>query len=150
MAKSISVKIPTSILIEQIEAKIAEVNDKIANYPTARKQYEADLEAYKAKVAEFVSDYVVKNIGQIGFEYDAVIRLTSPYRGSKVELEFDASAIAGFPEKPEEPNKPNETRWFGNTHATQKELLEKNLKILKMTSQEQVSASTYGAVMELL
>ena len=34
--------------------------------------------------------------------------------------------------------------------TTQKAILEKNLKILKMTTQEEVSASTYGAIMEII
>jgi hypothetical protein len=148
MARSISVKVPTAMLIAQLENKIAEIKTAVANYPEARATYEKDLEAYKAKVAEFVSWYVVSNINHIGYEYNSIIRICD--RGSKVELEFDTSAIAGFPPKPKSPEEPNAQRWYGRDHSKPLEILEKNLKILKMTSQEEVSASTYGAIMELL
>jgi hypothetical protein len=148
MARSISVKVPVASLIAQVEAKIAEIDAAIANYPAERDAYEKANEEYKAQVAEFVAGFVANNIDKIGYDYDDTIRITG--RGSVVELEFKTEAIAGFPEKPEAPAKPNETKYYGRDWVTPKSLLEKNLKILRMTSQEEVSASTYGAIMELL
>ena len=149
MARSISVKIPTSALISQIESKIAEIDTAIANYPAQREQYERDVEAYKTKVIEFISDYLNKNSRAVGYDYNSVIRISQGYN-SRFDLTFDTDSIEGFPTRPTEPKKPNQQEWFGREHATQKQLLERNLKILKMTSQEEVNASTYGAVMELL
>ena len=40
MARSISVKVPTSLLIEQIEERIAEIDKAIEEYPAKRKQFE--------------------------------------------------------------------------------------------------------------
>ena len=150
MARSISVKIPTSALIAQIEERIAEIDKAVEEYPAVREQYEKDLEAHKSQVANFVAKYIGENLDKIGYEFDSIIRISTNYCG-KVELQFDTSAIVGFPKKPEAPEKPNQKEWWGrNQHATRKELLEKNLRILQMTSQEEVSASTYGAVMEIL
>lgn len=149
MARSISVKIPTASLIQTIENKIAEIDKAIADYPRLRDEYEVANEKYKVKVAEFVSAYVAKNVSKIGYDYDSTIRLTRTY-GDKVCLEFDTDSITGFPEKPDEPERPNGMKYYGRDYANQKELLEKNLKILRMTTQEEVSASTYGAVMEIL
>jgi hypothetical protein len=149
MARSISVKIPTASLIQTIENRIAEIDKAIAEYPAKREQFERDLASYKTKLIEFVSGFLVGNAHLLGEEYDSVIRLTGG-RGHRVELEFEPDAIEGFPKRPTEPEKPNQTRYFGRDYSNQKDLLEKNLKILKMTSQEEVSASTYGAVMELL
>lgn len=148
MARSISVKIPTSTLIAQIEAKIAEIDEAIANYPAEYEKYEREAELYKAKVAEFVSDYLNKNASKVGYDHDSLIRISSNYAG-RLELTFDSDLI-GMPKRPVAPEKPNQSRWYGRDHANQKELLEKNLKILRMTSQEEVSASTYGAVMDIL
>ena len=148
MARNISVKVPVASLIAQIEAKIAEIDAEIENYPAARKQYEIDQEAYKAKVAEFVAGFVANNIDRIGYNYEDTIKLAT--RGSIVELEFRTDSIEGFPKPPESPSEPNQRSYYGRDWATPKQLLEKNLKILRMTSQEEVSASTYGAVMELL
>ena len=149
MARNISVKVPVASLIAQIEAKIAEIDAEIENYPAARKQYEIDQEAYKAKVAEFVTKFISHNTDRIGYDWDSTIKLATR-GGSIVELEFRTDSIADFPKPPVEPTRPNETKYYGRDWVTPKSLLEKNLKILRMTSQEEVSASTYGAIMELL
>ena len=148
MARSISVKIPTSILVANIEAKITEIDEAVANYPALLEQYERDAEDYKTKVAEFVSDYLSKNANRVGYDYDSVIRISSNYNG-RLELIFDADII-GMPQRPVAPEKPNQQKWYGRDYVNQRSLLEKNLKILSMTSQEEVSASTYGAVMDIL
>ena len=155
MARSISVKIPTSALVAQIEERIAQIDKEIEEYPAKREAFEKAEEAYKAQVANFVAAYLSENLDKIGYNYDDIIRLSTPYGGyrgqtGKVEITFDTDAIVGFPERPEAPEKPNQRESFGRDYTTRKELLEKNLKILKMTSQEEVSASTYGAVMEIL
>lgn len=148
MARSISVKIPTASLISSIEAKIAEIDADIENYPAKREQYEKDLEAYKTEFTKFVSDFLSKNADRVGYDYDSPVRLTSNYAG-RVELQFSSDSIV-FPKRPEEPARPNTNSHYGREYTTQKSLLERNLKILRMTSQEEVNASTYGAVMELL
>ena len=154
MARSISVKVPTSLLVQQIEERIAQIDKDIEEYPAKRDAFEKAEEAYKANVANFVAAYLGENLDKIGYGYDDTIRIGTGYgfRGNagKVELTFDTDAIVGFPQRPEAPEKPNQKESFGRDWATRKELLEKNLKILKMTSQEEVSASTYGAVMELI
>lgn len=148
MARSISVKIPTANLIATIEAKIAEIDEAIASYPARREQFEKELESYKSEVAKAVSDFLKSNAEKIGYDFDSVVRISSNYSG-RLELTFDQEALA-FPKRPTEPERPNVDRWYGRDHANQKSLLEKNLKILRMTSQEEVSASTYGAVMDIL
>lgn len=148
MARSISVKIPTANLIATIEAKIAEIDEAVASYPAKREQFERDLDAYKARVTEFVSNYLKLNANKVGFEHDSAVRIGHSYNG-RLEIQFDADAIE-LPKRPTEPQRPNQSTHYGREYTTQKQLLERNLKILRMTSQEEVSASTYGAVMELL
>ena len=155
MARSISVKVPTSLLVQQIEERIALIDKEIEEYPVKREAFEKAEEAYKSEVAEFVSNYLSKNLKKIGFGHDSTIRLVTGYgsfRGNsgRVELTFDTDAIAGFPKRPEAPESPNQRESFGREYTTRKELLEKNLRILKMTSQEEVNASTYGAIMEII
>jgi len=154
MARSISVKVPTAMLIQQIEERIAQIDADIEEYPAKREAYEKADEAYKQNVANFVAAYLGENLDKIGYGYDDIIRIGTGYSigrsMGKVELTFDTDAIVGFPERPICPEKPNQKESFGRDYATRKELLEKNLKILKMTSQEEVSASTYGAIMEII
>ena len=154
MARSISVKVPTSLLIQQIEERIAQIDADIEEYPAKREAFDKAEEAYKAEVANFIAAYLGENLDKIGFNYEDIIRINTGfgvYRGqSKVEVSFDTDAIVGFPVRPEAPEKPNQRESFGREYSTRKELLEKNLRILKMTSQEEVNASTYGAIMEIL
>ena len=154
MARSISVKVPTSLLIQQIEERIAQIDKEIEEYPAKRQAFDKAEEAYKANVANFVAAYLGENLDKIGFGYDDIIRIGTGYSVGRtvgrVELTFDTDAIVGFPERPEAPEKPNQREHFGRDYSTRKELLEKNLRILKMTSQEEVNASTYGAIMEII
>lgn len=148
MARNISVKIPVSALVAQIEAKIAEIDEQIANYPALLEQYERDSEAYKSEIAKAVSDYVANNANKVGYDYDSPIRISTHYSG-RLELIID-NDLANLPKRPEQPKRPDQSSTYGREYTTQKQLLERNLKILRMTSQEEVNASTYGAVMELL
>jgi len=154
MARSISVKVPTSLLVQQIEERIAQIDKDIEEYPAKREAFDKAEEAYKAQVANFIAAYLGENLDKIGFDYEDIIRINTGfgvYRGqSKVEVTFDTDAIVGFPKRPEVPEKPNQKESFGREYVTRKELLEKNLRILKMTSQEEVNASTYGAIMEII
>jgi len=154
MARSISVKVPTSLLVQQIEERIAQIDAEVAEYPAKREAFDKAEEAYKAQVANFIAAYLGENLDKIGFSYDDIIRINTGfgvYKGqSRVEVTFDTDAIVGFPERPVAPEKPNQRESFGREYSTRKELLEKNLRILKMTSQEEVNASTYGAIMEII
>src|SRR5210317_988016 len=155
MARSISVKVPTAMLIQQIEERIAQIDADIEAYPAKREAFEKAEEKYKSQLANFVAAYLGENLDRIGFGYEDIIRISTNYlgigsRGNRVELVFDTDAIVGFPERPVAPEKPNQRESFGREYSTRKELLEKNLRILKMTSQEEVNASTYGAIMEIL
>lgn len=155
MARSISVKVPTSLLVQQIEERIAQIDADIEEYPAKRKAFEKAEEAYKSEVANFVAAYLSENLDRIGYDYTDIIRISNAYHnfrsgGGRVEIAFDTDAIVGFPERPQSPEKPNQKESFGREYVTRKELLEKNLRILKMTSQEEVNASTYGAIMEII
>ena len=143
-----SVKIPVSALIADIEKSIAKIDEAVANYADERKQYELATEEYKKQVAIAVSEYLKTNSAKIGYDYDSVIRISTNYNG-RLELVLDPELI-GLGEKPTEPSRPNQKEWFGREHSTRKEILERNLKVLRMTTQEEVSASSYSSVMELI
>jgi ribosomal protein L18 len=149
MARTISVKVPVASVIAEVEKKIAEIDKAIASYPSDVEKYDKEVETYKKKVAKFISEFVAKNANKVGFEHDSVIRISTNYSG-RLELIFDSAKIEGFPVRPSEVAKPNQSEWIGNKHLNRKEVLEKNLKVLRMTTQEEVNASTYSAVMDLL
>ena len=152
MARSLSVKIPTATLIADVEATIAKIEAEIATYP-------ADMEAYR-KASNAHQDIVlnavieaIKNPDNIGGEYDqnALVRVSphNRYGSSGVSIQVNTDLLA-LPKAPEQPTNPNERSHYGREYTTKLELLKKNLKVLKMTNQEEVNASTYNTVMELL
>lgn len=148
MAKSLAVKIPTATLIAEVEAQIAKVEKDIAEYSSKRKQYEADLKQYEQEIIAHAIK-ALSNPDNIGTTHDSLVRVSLGYRNSSISVEFDGEAL-GFPEKPEEPTRPNERSYYGRDWTTKLDLLKKNLKVLKMTEQTEVNASTYNSVMELL
>jgi hypothetical protein len=149
MARSLSVKVPTAAVIAQIEQAIAKIDADVASYPADYEKYEADLANYKSEVAKAIIDYVSKNVDKIGYEFGDLIRISTNYNG-RLELTFDSDKIVGFPVKPTEPKKPNQSEWYGNKHINRKEVLEQNLKVLRMTTQEEISASSYSSVIDLI
>lgn len=148
MARTMSVKIPVSALISDIEKSIAKIDEDVAAYPAEYEKYKSDLVQYEKDLVALAIK-ALSDPTNIGTEYDSAIRVqTNSYRNN-ISVEFDADKL-GFPQKPEEPKKPNANEWFGREHATRKQILERNLKVLRMTTQEEVSASSYSSVMELI
>lgn len=148
MARTMSVKVPVAKLISDIEASIAKIDQDIAEYADKRKQYEADLKQYEKDIIAHAIK-ALSDPSNIGTEHSSLVRLSLGYHRSSISVDFDTEAL-GFPKKPEEPARPNEKTYFGRDYVTRKDLLEKNLRILRMTSQEEVSASSYSAVIDLI
>ena len=150
MARSLAVKIPTQALIEQVEAQIASLEQAVAEYPAKRQQYEADVKKFEQDILAYAINLLTQKPELIGDKHDNLIRVsTSSYGGRSVSVTFDTDAL-GFPVRPEQPENPNERSHYGRDYTTKLELLKKNLKVLRMTNQEEVNASTYNSVMELL
>ena len=147
MARTLSVKIPVSTLIADIEASIAKIDEAVANYAEEVKTYKADLKAYEASLSAKVIE-AISDPSNIGTDSNSLVRISTNYRGG-ISVDFDTQAL-GFPERPTDPIKPNEKTYFGREYTTRKEILEKNLRILRMTTQEEVSASSYSSVIDLI
>jgi hypothetical protein len=147
MARTLSVKVPVSKLVADIEASIAKIDVAITEYAEKRKQYEADSKQYDIDIVAHAVK-AMSDPNNIGTEYGSLIRVQRGYNGN-ISVDFDVEAL-GLPPKPVEPSRPNEKTYFGREYLTRKELLERNLRILKMTTQEEVSASSYSAVIDLI
>ena len=145
MARALSVKVPTASLIAEVEAKISEIVDAIANYPIALKQYKEDYKAYKQELVK-VALKALKNPDLLT-EADA-LDVSISYRDD-LALTISKDFVT-LPKPPIKPEDPSQKEWIGRQHLSRLELLQKNLKVLKMTQQEEVNASTYSSVMELL
>lgn len=147
MARALAVKVPTASLITLVEEKIASIKEAVASYPADVKKYEADTKAHQANLVSQVINALTNNPELIGSDYGKPIRVSVGYRG--VDVSIDSAAL-GLPEAPEKPQDPNSARHYGRDYAKPLEMLEKTLRVLKMTSQEEVPASTYSSVMDLL
>jgi hypothetical protein len=148
MARTLSVKIPTAKLIADVEASLAKIEADVANYAEAQKAYKVAAKQYEADVVAHAIK-VLSDPSNIGTDHNSPIRITNNHYRNDVSVEFDTDVL-GFPQRPTEPSHPNPKQYFGRDYVTRKELLEKNLRILRMTSQEEVSASSYSSVIDLI
>jgi hypothetical protein len=149
MARSLAVKIPTATLIADIEASIADIEAKVATYPADMEAYRKANKAHQDLVLKTVIE-AMKNPDNIGDSYDSVVRVTqNRYGRNGVEITVNSDLLS-VPEPPECPTNPNAKESFGRDYTSRLELLKKNLKVLKMTNQEEVNASTYNTVIDLL
>jgi len=146
MPRALSVKVPTSSLIALLEDKIATIKTAIADYPTAKEQYKADLKAYKRSVLDLAIAKITSN-PEVLFDKDSIDVSTSYRNDVQITLDKD---LFELPEQPTEPENPSRKEWIGKDHTTKLAVLEKTLAVLKLTTQEEVNASTYNSVMELL
>jgi hypothetical protein len=149
MARSLSVKIPTATLITDVEETIARIEAEIATYPADMEAYRKADKAHQEVILKAVVE-AIKNPDNVGGEYDgnALVRVgTNSYGRVSISVNTDLLAL---PKAPEQPTNPNERSHYGREYTTKLDLLKKNLKVLKMTNQEEVNASTYNTVMELL
>lgn len=154
MAKSLSVKIPTQLLIEEIEKNIAKIEEDIATYDERLAQYEKSVKAFDEQLIKYGVNAVVTNPNSVQYgEYRTLsdsskITASIDYRGNVcIYVELDKDIV---PNKSVKPDNPNEKSYYGREYVTKLDLLKRNLKVLKMTTQDTVSASTYNSVMELL
>lgn len=149
MARSLSVKIPTASLIADVEASIASIEAKVATYPADMEAYREAQKAHQQIVLQTVIE-ALKNPDNVGDEYGSIVRVQqNRYGRNGVEIEVNTDLL-GIPQPPECPTNPNAKESFGRDYTSRLELLKKNLKVLKMTNQEEVSASTYNTVIDLL
>lgn len=145
MARAVSVKIPTAKVIEMIENKLAEMDKAVKDYPALVANFNKANKAYSKNIAELIGKNANKVVAYRDFEWTSdQIALSSDYRGS-AQIYVGKALAEKAGDKPECPEDPNNWSFKQN-----KEQLEKTLKLLRMTEQESVSASTYNSVLDLI
>ena len=146
MARALSVKVPTADIIALLENKIAEIKSAIADYPRAKVQYKEDVKSYKKTLLALAIEKLT-NDPELLFDEEA-LTVDTDYRG-RVSLTLDKTLFE-LPTEPVCPEDPSQKTWIRNVYTNKLEQLEKSLAVLKMTRQEEVSASTYNSVLDLL
>jgi hypothetical protein len=145
MARSVSVKIPTSVVIEMIETKLAELTKAEADYPKLLSAYKKDIATFTADLLDLVAKNKKSAIEYSDFEWSSGnIAINSDWRGS-VSIQIGKELVSKIGTKPQKPEEVD--NW---AHKNKKTELEKTLRLLKLTEQETITSSTYNSVLDLL
>jgi hypothetical protein len=145
MARSVSVKLPTSVVVEMIENKLAEIAKAEADYPKLLSAYKKEIVSFTADLIDLVSKNKKSIVDYSDYgNQEENISINSDYRGS-VSIAVGKEFVAKIGEKPEKPSDPD--TW---QNRDKKEKLEKTLSLLKLTTQETITSSTYNSVLDLL
>lgn len=137
MAKSISVKVPTKKIITELKRARAEREKAIADYEKAVKAYKKEQGEMKSKVVA-----QVKNGKATVTEVDTYARWHQDDKNSTtftITVKIPKSVLSE-PESPEHPN--------ANKHDIEE--ISHAIRVLEMTEEEFVNASTYNAVIRYL
>ena len=131
MSRSISVKVKTSVLIKALEKKLEDNKKAIEHNDKEDKRYELALEKYKANILKTHA----KNMKVL----DVVYRNWT--RKLDVTYEFHNDVI--IPDAPVIDKKSTLLNW-------QIEEIENAIRILKLTDEETVNASTFKSISQYL
>lgn len=133
MARAISVKVSTAKVIKALEDKIKAGKEAVANNEKKRKDYEKVEKAWAKEVGELAMKQVAK----------AEVDASENWRNEvSVQFQFPAGVIK-FPEKPQIKLE----RELGRYEI---EEIENAIRILKMTDEEVVNASTFKTIAQYL
>lgn len=145
MARSVSVKLPTSVVVEMIENKLADIAKAEADYPKLLSAYKKDIITFTADAIALAEKNKKNVVSYDDYNSDTNnIAINSDWRGS-ITIALGKDLVAKIGTKPEKPEDP--TNW---QTRDKKEKLEKTLKLLKLTDQETITSSTYNSVLDLL
>jgi len=133
MARAISVKVATPKVIKALEAKLVEGKSAITNNEKKRKEYAKTEKAWSKEVADLVFKHISK----------AEVSAHENYRN---ELNVSLTLPAGTINLPEKPQIELENE-LGRYEVQE---IENAIRILKMTDEETVNASTFKSIAQYL
>jgi hypothetical protein len=136
--KAIQVKIATPKVIKALETALAKLEKDYATQGENEAKYQKSYKAWQKELAKFA-------VGQIS----KAENIRTNYRNWNSTLNVDFDLILKEGEFPKEPEKDFEII-HQHTYREQKEEMSNAIRILKMTDEEVVSASTYNAIAQYL
>ena len=137
-SKPISVKIATSKVISALETRLAQLQADYTKQDENEAKYQKKVEAWKKEIGEWA-------IGQ----FSKAENLRTNYRSWNKTLNVDFDLTVNEGDFPAEPEKDFEII-HQHTYREMKDEMENAIRILKMTDEETVSASTYNAIARYL
>ena len=136
--KAIQVKIPTAKIITALEAKLAKTK---ADY-SKQDEYEATYKLAKEAWQKELGAWAIAN-------FSKAQDLRTNYRQWNKTLNVDFDIVVSEKDFPAEPVKDYE-QIHQHSYREMKDEMENAIRILKMTDEETVSASTYNAIARYL
>ena len=136
--KAIQVKIATTKVIKALEARLAKLEADYTKQDENEAKFNKKMEAWKKEIGKWA-------IGQ----FSKAENLRTNYRSWNKTLNVDFDLIVDEKDFPAEPTKDYE-QIHQHTYREMKDEMENAIRILKMTDEETVSASTYNAIARYL
>jgi hypothetical protein len=137
---TVSVKIPVSVLIEKLEARLSELDTEQEAAVDATLRWEKEYSDYQARAALALLDKVQKSIRE-GDYSDLSI---GGWRETSVSMAMKLSEPA-----PERPSYRAPTVRQGRSDVRERDAIQQSLSVLRLTTQETVGASVYGSFSHL-
>jgi hypothetical protein len=137
-SKPISVKIATTKVIKALEARLAQLEADYTKQDENEAKYQKALEKWRKEIGKWA-------IGQ----FSKAENIRTNYRSWNKTLNVDFDLITDEKDFPAEPTKDYE-QIHSHTYREMKDEMENAIRILKMTDEETVSASTYNAIARYL
>lgn len=137
---SISVKVPVVKVIVALEKKLKELKDALADYPKLKAEHKKAVEAWRKSAASHIT----------GTPDDISVYRHGCSNGKiKVEITYLVKeSLVG--KEPEAPDDPDCASWRQTSASTKITEIEQALRLLKMSDDEYVNASTFKKVSEYL
>jgi hypothetical protein len=137
-SKAIQVKIATPKVIKALETKLAQLQADYTKQDENEAKYQKALEKWRKEIGK----WAIANFAKAE-------NLRTNYRQWNKTLNVDFDLIVDEKDFPKEPEKDYE-QIHQHTYREMKEEMENAIRILKMTDEETVSASTYNAIARYL
>ena len=136
--KAIQVKIATTKVIKALEARLAKLEADYTKQDENEAKYNKKVEAWKKEIGKWAIS-----------QFSKAENLRTNYRSwnNNLNVDFDLTVKEG--DFPAEPVKDFE-QIHQHTYREMKDEMENAIRILKMTDEEVVSASTYNAIARYL
>ena len=136
--KAIQVKIATAKVIKALETKLAQLEKDYTSQEANEAKYQKAQEAWKKEIG----DWAIKN-------FSKATNLRTSYRSWNNTLNVDFDIVTKESAFPVEPEKDFEVI-HQHSYREMKDEMENAIRILKMTDEETVNASTYNAIARYL
>ena len=136
--KAIQVKIATTKVIKALEARLAKLEADYTSQEENEAKYQKQLEKWRKEIGKWAIANFAKSEN-----------LRTNYRNWNKTLNVDFDITTDGKDFPTEPEKEYE-QIHQHTYREMKDEMENAIRILKMTDEEVVSASTYNAIARYL